>query len=82
MSVAVDVAVLGGGISGLTAAFTLRVRRPELDVRLFEAGPRLGGCIHTERADGFVIEAGPDSFLRTKPEAPHLVGSSGSMASS
>src|SRR5690606_21490820 len=72
MTTPIDVAVLGGGISGLTAAFTLGVRRPELDVRVLEAGPRLGGCIRTDRTDGFVIEAGPDSFLRTKPEALEL----------
>jgi oxygen-dependent protoporphyrinogen oxidase len=72
MSREVDVAIVGGGISGLTAAFHLASRRPELRLCLLEASTRAGGCIRTERQDGFVIEAGPDSFLRTKPEAAAL----------
>jgi oxygen-dependent protoporphyrinogen oxidase len=73
MTVPRRVAVIGGGISGLAAAHRLtelgrETGRP-VDVRLFEAGPRVGGVIHTERHDGFVIEAGPDSFLSEKPEA-------------
>ncbi len=62
------VAVVGGGITGLTAAFALRGR----DVTLIEQEPRLGGKILTERRDGFLLEAGPDSFLTTKPEAVDL----------
>ena len=72
MSREVDVAIVGGGISGLCAAFDLASRRPELRLCLLEASSRVGGCIRTERKDGFVIEAGPDSFLRTKPEAAAL----------
>jgi oxygen-dependent protoporphyrinogen oxidase len=72
MSEPLDVAILGGGISGLSAAYEVARRRPELSLSVFEASPRLGGCIATERRDGFVIEAGPDSFLRTKPEAYRL----------
>lgn len=70
------VAVIGGGISGLAAAHRLvergRDRGQPLEVRLFEAGPRAGGVIRTERHDGFVIEAGPDSFLSEKPAALRL----------
>jgi protoporphyrinogen/coproporphyrinogen III oxidase len=72
MSREVDVAIVGGGISGLCAAFALASRRPELRLCVLEASSRVGGCIRTERQDGFVIEAGPDSFLRTKPEAAAL----------
>jgi len=68
----VDVAIVGAGISGLSAAFALRTQRPDLSLRVFEASPRAGGCIRTERDGGYVIEAGPDSFLRTKPEAAAL----------
>lgn len=69
------IAVIGGGISGLTAAYTLAQARrggAAVDEVLIEAGDRLGGVILTERIDGFVIEAGPDSFLAEKPEAAAL----------
>src|SRR5439155_506259 len=46
-----------------------RERRVDLDVRVVEARRRLGGTIVTERADGFLVEAGPDSFLSEKPWA-------------
>jgi len=66
------VAVIGGGVSGLAAAYTLaRARQAGAPVEemLIEASPRLGGVIRTETMDGFVIEAGPDSFLAEKPQA-------------
>ncbi len=69
------VAVLGGGIAGLAAAYTLaRARQSGAPVEelLIEARDRLGGVIRTERFEGFVIEAGPDSFLAEKPEAAAL----------
>src|SRR3990172_3249719 len=67
------VIVVGGGIAGLAAAHRLievsRSRGYPLEVTLFEAKHRLGGTIATEHADGFLIEAGPDSFLSEKPWA-------------
>ena len=66
------VVVLGGGIAGLAAAYRLSRSAPALAVTLVEAGPRLGGKILTERPDGLVIEAGPDSFLSAKPAATRL----------
>ena len=70
------VAVIGGGITGLTAAYflqeTAREQGRPVRVSLFEASGRLGGKILTERADGFCIEAGPDSFLARKPWARML----------
>jgi oxygen-dependent protoporphyrinogen oxidase len=69
------VAVLGGGITGLAAAYTLaRARQAGAPVEelLIEGSDRLGGVIRTERLEGFVIEAGPDSFLAEKPEAAAL----------
>jgi len=65
----VNIAIIGGGISGLSAAFCLeRARRDGAGVRytLFEASDRVGGVIRTERIDGCLIEAGPDSFLSEK----------------
>ena len=69
------VAVVGGGISGLSAAYTLaRARRDGAPIEelLIEAADRLGGVIRTERVEDFVIEAGPDSFLAEKPQAAAL----------
>jgi oxygen-dependent protoporphyrinogen oxidase len=69
------VAIIGGGISGLTTAFYLeqeRRRGAPLELIVFEAEPRFGGVIQSERTDGFIIEGGPDSFLSTKPWAREL----------
>jgi len=65
-------AVVGGGVAGLAAALRLRGRAPGAEVTLFEKAARLGGEIHTERIDGFVIEAGADSFLTRKARAVGL----------
>jgi len=69
------IAIIGGGISGLSAAFTLEEKRKSgtpVDYVLYEAAPRLGGVMVTDRADGCLIEAGPDSFLTEKPWAADL----------
>jgi len=66
------VAIIGGGISGLSAAFYLeKARAAGADIKytLFESGKRLGGSIHSGRVDGSLVEAGPDSFLTEKPWA-------------
>ena len=65
-----EVAIVGGGIAGLAAAFELRDRG--VDFRLLEAGSRFGGVIRSEALDGFLLEAGPDSLLAQKPEALNL----------
>jgi oxygen-dependent protoporphyrinogen oxidase len=65
--------VIGGGISGLAAAHRAwelaRGRSVPVDLTLIEARSRLGGTIMTEHVDGFLVEAGPDSFLSEKPWA-------------
>ncbi len=66
------VCIAGGGITGLVAAWELSRLRPDAHLTLLEARERLGGNIVTERRDGFVLDGGPDSFLRTKPEAAEL----------
>ncbi len=69
------VAIVGGGISGLAAAFALEVRRnagADVEYVLFESSSRLGGVLRTETIDGCVVEAGPDSFLSEKPWASDL----------
>jgi len=69
------IAIVGGGISGLSAAFTLEKQRSQgmpLEYALFESSPRLGGVLVTELVEGCLIEAGPDSFLTEKPWAIEL----------
>src|SRR6266404_2321302 len=69
------VAIIGGGISGLSAAYYLeKARRSGATVQytLFEASPRLGGVLKTARSHDCLIEAGPDSFLSAKPWATEL----------
>ena len=63
------VVVVGGGISGLAAAYELRSSRPDLAVTLLEAADRLGGKVRTEHVAGFTIEGGPDSLVTFKPAA-------------
>ena len=65
------VAVLGGGATGLAAAYKLvRLGRR---VRLFEASPRLGGAVHSERSDGWLVEAGPNTILENHRDIFSLV---------
>jgi len=69
------IAILGGGLAGLSAAYELaQYARAglSLDVSLFEAGPRLGGLLETHRQSGFVIECGADSWVTEKPWARAL----------
>lgn len=61
------IAVVGGGISGLSAAFRLdeaaRRRGQSIELTLFEAESRVGGHAATIRDQGFVVETGPNAFL-------------------
>lgn len=66
------IAVVGGGIAGLAAAFRTVELCPDVDLTLFEASPRLGGVLHTERVDGYQIEHGSDSFITNRPGAIEL----------
>ena len=69
------IAIIGGGISGLAAAFTLEKSRRSgapLDYVLYESAARLGGVLGSERSNGCLLEAGPDSFLTEKPWARDL----------
>jgi oxygen-dependent protoporphyrinogen oxidase len=69
------IAIIGGGISGLSAAYSLEKQKrngAQFEYVLFEAGMRFGGVLRTDRVDDFVIEAGPDSFLTEKSWAADL----------
>lgn len=64
------VAIVGGGVAGLAAAYELRrLARGGAAVQgvLFEASTRLGGIVETVREGGFVIECGPDAWVTEKP---------------
>jgi len=65
------VVIVGGGISGLAAAYDLA--RAGVEHILFEKQPRLGGVIDTRQWENCVLECGPDSFLAAKPEAAALI---------
>lgn len=69
------IAIIGGGIAGLAAAYELEKARKAgqpVEYTLYEARPRLGGALASETVDGAVLELGPDSFLTEKPAAAEL----------
>src|SRR5690606_6447861 len=70
------IAVVGGGITGLTAAY--RLTRLGHDVHVFEASDHLGGCIRSERtADGWLVESGPNSIQDNSPALTRLLAELG-----
>jgi oxygen-dependent protoporphyrinogen oxidase len=69
------IAIIGGGIAGLAAAYELEKARAAgaaVEYTLFEERPRLGGSLASEIVGGAVLERGPDSFLTEKPAAAEL----------
>jgi protoporphyrinogen/coproporphyrinogen III oxidase len=68
------IAIIGGGISGLSAAFTLeeQARAGRVEWVLYESSLELGGVLRTAHIDGCIVEAGPDSFITEKPWAADL----------
>jgi oxygen-dependent protoporphyrinogen oxidase len=59
--------VIGGGITGLSAAWRAQTLSKTTEITVLEKGHRFGGKILTEHRDGFVLEAGADGFLARKP---------------
>jgi len=70
-----SVAIIGAGVTGLTAAFYLK--RAGVPVTVFEAGPRAGGVIQSLRRDGFLAEFGPNTLLETSPKIAWLIRDAG-----
>ena len=72
-----SIVIIGGGITGLSAAYRLSKLKAqggaEIDITVVEKSGFLGGTIHTEYTNGFVIEGGPDCFFAEKPYAGMLV---------
>ena len=70
-----SVAIIGAGITGLTAAFYLK--RQGVPVTVYEAAGRVGGVIQSVRKDGFLAEFGPNTILETSPKIAQLVRDAG-----
>ena len=70
----IRIAIIGGGISGLAAAFALEEprRAGAVEYVLYESSRQLGGVLRTEHIQGCIVEAGPDSFISEKPWAADL----------
>ncbi len=69
------IGVIGGGISGLAVGCKLSLLKKsgaDIDITLIEAGDKLGGTIDTARRDGYVVEAGTNGFLDSKPTTSEL----------
>ncbi len=66
-----SVAIIGAGITGLTAAFYLK--RGGVPVTIYEASDRVGGAIQSIMADGYLAEFGPNTILETSPKVTQLV---------
>ncbi|MYR05781.1 NAD(P)-binding protein [Gordonia sp. SID5947] len=74
----VRVAVVGGGISGLTAAYRLRrALGHDAQIDLFDAGDRLGGDLLTTEVGGRRVDVGAEAFIVRRPEALDLIGELG-----
>lgn len=69
------VAIVGGGITGLTAAFRLSQRN--IPVTLYEAGERVGGPIRSLKENGYLSEYGPNTILETSPIITSLINDLG-----
>ena len=67
------VTIVGGGLTGLTAAYYLGHAKPNWQIQLYEQASRFGGKIQTQQVDDFVVELGPDSYLGRKTEMTDLI---------
>lgn len=71
-------AVVGGGISGLVAAYRLRVAAgPDASITVFDPADRLGGVLRTERIGGQPMDVGAEAFIARRPEVPALLAELG-----
>ena len=66
------IAIIGGGIAGLSIAWKIHQRDPEASVVVLERSAQAGGNIRTEQVDGYTCESGPDGFLDNAPATLQL----------
>lgn len=71
------VVVVGGGISGLAAAWRLCRLRHDVDVTVLESSAQVGGKLRVGELAGITVDVGAESMLATRPEAVGLVRESG-----
>ncbi|KWX22852.1 protoporphyrinogen oxidase [Mycolicibacterium wolinskyi] len=70
--------IVGGGISGLVAAYRLRMAAgPHADITLLDPADRLGGVLRTERVGGQSLDVGAEAFVARRPEMPALLAELG-----
>jgi oxygen-dependent protoporphyrinogen oxidase len=70
--------IVGGGISGLVAAYRLRMAAgPDASIVLFDPADRLGGVLRTERVGGQPLDVGAEAFVARRPEVPALLAELG-----
>jgi oxygen-dependent protoporphyrinogen oxidase len=70
-----SVAIIGAGITGLTAGFYLQ--RKGIPVKIYEAGTHTGGVIQSIRKNGYLVETGPNTILETSPKISQLIRDAG-----
>ena len=70
-----SVAIIGAGITGLTAGFYLK--RKSIPVTVYDASGRVGGVIQSLRQNGYLAEFGPNTILETSPKIGQLVRDAG-----
>jgi oxygen-dependent protoporphyrinogen oxidase len=68
------IVIVGGGISGLSLAYVLLERKPNLDITVLESDKKAGGKIWTDKVDGFLCEGGVNGFLDNRPNTLELIG--------
>ncbi len=68
-----NIAIIGGGISGLSTAFYIKEYMPKADITIFEKEEHLGGKMNTANKEGFLVEEGSNGFLSNKPDTLELV---------
>ena len=71
------VAIVGGGVSGLTTAYLLKQKRPELELTLYEKDAAAGGKVRSSHQGGYTVDWGPNGFLTNVPETVELAKSLG-----
>ncbi|WP_412539707.1 protoporphyrinogen oxidase [Longispora sp. K20-0274] len=71
------IVIVGGGVAGLTAAYRLRRRAPEIRITVVDQAPELGGKLRPATLADLPVEAGAEAFLSRDPTVPHLAAELG-----